>query len=250
MKNHFHYKCLRKTTVAFLNLFNDIKIGKYQGGTLAKLVDVPIKFAPKQKFYYWVYDRKHEKRLPMLAAEITSISYSADRAKGKNEKIRISSDQDKIDYYVTPTPYDINFTLKAATEYMTEMNQIAEQILPFFNPFVYTTVNVPEINDTFNMKVMFNSVTLDQESDIGQDEYRNIIWSFDFTVKAWILKPSGDIGTVRKVIQKIYTDEEAWNKHSVDTQQISGGTYDDIEYLTIGSLDPSGNELIKFEVFE
>ena len=52
MDTFYYYKTLRKTILSFLDIFNNIKVGKYNSnGEVVDLVDVPIKFAPKQKFY-------------------------------------------------------------------------------------------------------------------------------------------------------------------------------------------------------
>lgn len=52
MDQQFYYKTLRKTILAFLDLFNDIWIAKYDSkGNIVDQIQVPIKFAPKQKFY-------------------------------------------------------------------------------------------------------------------------------------------------------------------------------------------------------
>ena len=53
MENYFYFSSLRKTILQFLDMFNNINIAKYDSdGTIIKYVKVPIKLAPKQKFYY------------------------------------------------------------------------------------------------------------------------------------------------------------------------------------------------------
>lgn len=208
MKQYFYYKCFRRTIIEFLNIFNDVRIAKYDSdGNVTEYVNVPIKLAPKEKFYYWLYDRKHEKRLPMMSAEITEIDHSNDRISGKYEKNFIQKVDDGREYYLTPAPYDVTFELKIGTEYINEADQIIEQILPFFNPFVYTKLKIPEIDDEFNMKVIFQGLSLDQETEIDITELRRTVWSLTFRVQTFTLQPKASISEVKKIINKFYLDE-------------------------------------------
>jgi hypothetical protein len=53
MDNYFHFNTIRKTTIRFLDVFNNIKIAKYnEEGIITKYVTVPLIYAPKQKFYH------------------------------------------------------------------------------------------------------------------------------------------------------------------------------------------------------
>jgi len=44
---------MKQTTLQFLDLFNNIKIAKYNSmGSITSYVNVPLKLSGKQKFYY------------------------------------------------------------------------------------------------------------------------------------------------------------------------------------------------------
>lgn len=249
MNEFYYYKSFRKTIVGFLDLFNDIKIAKYNSnGDVIKYIDVPIKFMPKQKYYEHIFDRKHEKRLPMMGAEITSISYDSSRKTGKHEQVKVT-DTEKT-YYQTPSPYNIEFELKVATEYMVEMEQITTQILPYFDPTVFVSLDIDEIDEIWNVPVTLNSVSIDQDSNIDISDLRTVLWSFTFTVETDLLRPiSNDASIVKKIIHKIYTNDDAWDKHSIETQTISGGTYDAEELYIAGYKDDDGKILYNYEVF-
>jgi len=250
MDTHFYYKFLRKTILAFLDIFNDIQIGKYKDGKIVKMVNVPIKFVPKQKFYYWTFNRKHEKRLPMMGAEITSITYDNNRKGEKHGKIQVKEDDTGISYYINPAPYKVEFELSVATEYLTEMEQIASQILPYFDPFVITTIQIDELNDTWNIPITLNNISLDQEAEMGEEDRREVIWSFTFTAETYISKPVGNVDFIKKVIQKVYTSEESWNYvGNTDTESPSGEGNESVEYFTEGYRD-DGEILYNYEVFK
>jgi len=250
MKQHFFYKCFRKTIIEFLNIFNDIKIAKYnKDGNIIKYIDVPIKLAPKSKFYYWLYDRKHEKRFPMISAEVTGIEHANDRLSGKHEANFIESVDGTTEYYMTPAPYDIEFELKIGAEYISEMDQIVEQILPFFNPFVYTKVDTPELNSTFNIKVLFQGMSVDQDVEIAEDEYRKVVWTMTFRVQSFLLHPKAEVKEVRKIINKFYISKESFEHAISETEQPSGVGNDAEELLVSAEKDKTDEIIVKYEVW-
>ncbi len=250
MKQYFYYKCFRKTIIEFLNIFNDIKIAKYDGdGNILKYVDVPIKLAPKSKFYYWVYDRSHEKMLPIMSIEIVSVDHANNRVSGKHETNYIQNIEDGREYYLTPAPYDMGFEVRIGTEYINESDQIIEQILPFFNPFVYTKLKIPEINNEFNIKILFEGLNIDNPSDIAEDEFRKIIWTLNFKAQTFLLQPVADIQEVKQIIHKFYLDKETWSYRNSDTEAISGVGHDAEELLVSGEKDETGAIISKYEVF-
>jgi hypothetical protein len=46
--------------------------------------------------------------------------------------------------------------------------------LPFFNPAIFTTINIPEINNSFDVKIVLNSASLDESLEIPETDYRTI----------------------------------------------------------------------------
>lgn len=250
MRQHFFYNCFRKTIIEFLNVFNDIRVAKYDNeGNIIKYVDVPIKLAPKSKFYYWLYDRTSEVRLPMMSVEVTDIEHSNDRITGKHEENYIETVDGEINYYLVPAPYDVTFELKIGTEYHSEADQIVEQILPYFNPFVYTKLQIPEVNFEKNLKIIFQGLSADRDSDIGEDEQRKIVWNLTFRVQSFVLQPAASVKEVKKIINKFYTTEEAFEYAVTETEQPSGEGHDAEELLVKGSYDDTGKEIIKFEIW-
>ena len=119
----------------------------------------------------------------MMGVEMTDIEYSTERVSGKHEKIPITSGDDNYTYYQSAVPYDITFSLHVVTDYLSEMDQITEQILPFFNPFVETQITLDGIDFSWDMKVIFEGAAIDQASDIEMDGVRSIVWIYNFRLK-------------------------------------------------------------------
>lgn len=192
------FDTIRKTTVHFLNTFNSITVDKFdEKGNITKTVEVPLKLAGKQKFYYWLYDRAHTNRFPVMAASAKSIK-PAVGSRGTNQKLSTKTINQKYEIQL-PTPYDMEFELSIVTNFVDEANQILEQILPFFQPFRMITINLPEIEETFDVKVILNDVSEDKDFEMPEDNYRTISWLLSFTAHTKLYKPIYDT----KIIEQI-----------------------------------------------
>jgi hypothetical protein len=53
------------------------------------------------------------------------------------------------------------------------LEQILEQILPFFNPFVMVNVTLPEIDLSYDAKVILGTVSPETETTLAMDESRH-----------------------------------------------------------------------------
>jgi len=250
MKNFFYFGTIRKTIIQFLDIFKDIKIAKYDdSGEINKYVQVPVKFMPKQKWYSWLEHRTHEKRFPSMGIQINNIEYDQSRHTGKHEDIALSINNSDVQYYQNPVPYNIVFQVRIATNYVSEMDQIIEQILPYCSPYVVNNIKIDELDLDWDINIKFDGLEIDQEIDI--EDYRSNEWTLNFTVQTYILKPALDSETklIKKVVNKIYTSKESWNKRDTTTDMPSGQGSEDEELLILASKE-DGKILFEYEVFE
>ena len=112
--------------------------------------------------------------MPMLGLEMTEIEYATERVSGKFEKVLIAVNDSSTSFYQNGVPYNLSFTLHATTNHLAEMDQITEQILPFFSPHVVTRVGLDDTDLTWDMKVILESAGIEQDVDIEQDMTRKI----------------------------------------------------------------------------
>lgn len=222
MDNYFHFNIFRKTTIQFLNIFNNIKIAKYDSdGKIQTYHKVPLKYAPKQKFFYWLYQRKHEVRLPIMAGFIIGVS-PAINDRGSNKNIVLKTCDGKS-IHKNLLPITINYQLSIASLYLSEIDQIIEQILPYFTPYVITKINLPELNNSFDCKVILDSISPEQDVEIPEDNYRTINWNLDFTVHTYIMQPISD----NKYIESININLKDFNTGALyETISLSGNSED------------------------
>lgn len=215
----FSHGSLRLYQEAFGSLFEDINIVRYKDdGTEAHRERVPIEFAPKQKFYVRnkedpSLDRKIAIKLPRMGYEMGNILYATDRKLQTTKFITaLAQDPNKKRKQYNPVPYDINFNLYIITRHLLEGNQIVEQILPFFTPQYFLTLNaVPDMCLQVAMPLTLNSVTMDDNYDGTFLERREIVWTLAFTLQAWLFAPisgGGDGSAIIKTVEVDLSDKE------------------------------------------
>ena len=254
MKTYFWYKALRRTTIQFLDLLNDIKVAKYDNnGDIIKYVAVPLKLWPKTKTWMWLNDRKEDKSTPMMTCQLTGISYDDNRAAGVNFYNDFNKDVDLkiINRYLTPVPYNLDFRVMILCQYMVELDQILEQILPYFSPNVIMRISIEEIGVNYDVKVILDNCSPDVDSTMAEEDYRMLIWSLDFVVHGFMFKPITDSKIIDKIVVDVYTNLDSFidvDTTATITSAASAGQ--DIRMLTVGVGLDDGDILYKYEKYD
>ena len=116
---------LRKMTIAFGQIFNNIQIKrKDSSDNVIQTIKVPLAYAPKEKFLTRLdgqaslNDREFAVTLPRMGFEITGLSYDGSRKLTRVQKYRTAKqniDGKVLNFNYTPVPYNINYSLYAFT---------------------------------------------------------------------------------------------------------------------------------------
>ena len=211
---HFYNEGLRKLTIAFGQIFNNIVIQNTSStGAVTKRIRVPLAYAPKEKFLVRLEqqanlqeDRAVSITLPRLGFEITGLSYDASRKINKMQKIRrvkTSEEGKKLNFNFAPVPYNINFSLYSFTATAENGLQIVEQILPFFQPEYTVTMNVvPEMQLARDIPIILNSVNYEDTYSGDFTTRRAVVYTLNFTAKTYLYGPMSN----QKVIKEVQAD--------------------------------------------
>jgi len=206
-KNYFFADSFKTYSTAFANFFRSIHVYRYdENGEPVKDIEVPIKFGPRSKAFDFRVERESGKKyyipLPNITFRYTSFAFDAERAAGLNETRTFYSKffehnnisirmQNKFWSDIQPQPYDIGITLELKTEYLSDADQITQQVLAQFTPDRY--FNVKEFwftNMRRSIQVLLNDISQDVQSEaMGEDQKREITTTFNFTIKGWVYKP-------------------------------------------------------------
>ena len=224
-----YHRIIRKMVIAFGNLFNEIKLSRYDtNGAELETFLVPIVYGGKEKYVSRLegdpnLDKKVQVTLPILSFELINMNYDATRKLNTNFKNTLASNSTALAVY-NPVPFDFEFQLFAYVRNIEDGAQIVEKILPYFTPDYTVSVNlIPEMGITKQLPIILKDVTqdIDYEGDYNS-KVRTVIWTLNFTVKGYLYGPVTEPKIIRNSITNII-DDDSLSGSSVASKMSSGG---------------------------
>lgn len=219
--NVFYHGILRKTIVGFGRLFSDIYIDRKEGdsvkGTTVQRLQVPIAYAPKEK---WIVRLDSDPdlnnhtytTLPRMSFEITGYSYDPSRKMNRVNKImcKDSTTDPTMKYTYSPVPYNIDVSLYILTKTQEDAMQIIEQILPTFNPEYTLTINMlRDLNIMQDTPVILDSITVSDEYDGDFQTRRFVTHTLNFTLKTNLYGNVNSAGVITNVQADVSYDDSS-----------------------------------------
>lgn len=208
--NPYYHGIIRKTIVAFGELFSDIRIERKDDvGATQQLIRVPIAYGPKEKWLRRLQENPDLQKsvkltVPRMAFEITSYQY--DTGRKINSGYVATQNKDKVH---TPVPYTLGINLYVITRTQEDALNILEQILPYFAPNIELEIDVmddPKMTSAF--PVSLNGVEQDDNFDTDFDDNRMIINTLTFNAKINLYGPIDQPKVIKKVIADVVTFEK------------------------------------------
>jgi len=223
MFGYFYNESMRRMTIAFGQLFNNIQIKrKDSSGSTIQSIRVPLAYAPKEKFLTRLDQqpdldsREFAITLPRMSFEISTIEYDASRKLNrlqKFKKVKTSAEGKTLDFNYMPVPYNISYTLNVFTATAEGGLQIIEQILPYFQPDYTVTVNaIPGLDIKRDVPIILNGVNYEDSYSGDYTTRRAVIYTLTFTAKTYLFGPAQTQGVVKKVQADLYSDTDRNNK--------------------------------------
>ena len=217
MFGHFYNEGMRKMTIAFGQIFNNIQIKrKDSSGAVVQSIKVPLAYAPKEKFLVRLDQQPSLSEwefaitLPRLGFEISGIEYDASRKLTKVQKfkhIKDNIDGKVLNYNYMPVPYNISYQLYCFTATAEGGLQIVEQILPYFQPDYTVTINViPELGIKRDVPIILNSVNYEDSYSGDFESRRAVIYTLGFTAKTYLYGPASTQKVIKETQSDLHTD--------------------------------------------
>lgn len=214
----YYHSTTKKLITIFGALFDDIEISMSPDRP-EKTYKVPIRISTREKFLTLImdnvdnYSASTAKQTVWLAFDFVGMNYAAERATNNTKKIAHTAEKDnEQDYMLNRVPYDLNFELYISSKQVEHSFMIIEQIIPQFKPSL--NVVIDEIDD-FNLKtdisVTLNSVSPDIQSEGAFTEQRTILWTLQFSMKAYYYPRINKTKRIKESITNIYNNEALVN---------------------------------------
>jgi len=204
--SQFYHQSLRKYVIMFGNMFNDLVVRRYDSsGNNISAIAVPLAYGPKEKFLVRItqdpnLDQQIAIQLPRMGFEMTTLNYDGTRRlTGVTRNVRVINDKDKLDYNYAPVPYDLQFNLYAYVRNADDGAQILEQIAPYFGPEWTNQVRIlPQTNIVIDVPTILNTISIEDTYEGDFEQRRALIYTFDFTVKAYFYGPVRRQGVIKR----------------------------------------------------
>lgn len=203
----WNHDVLRKYVILFGTVFNDIYIVRTNNsGEKVQTLKVPLSYGPKEKYLARLegnptLSNQVAAVVPRITFEMTSFQY--DSARKLNTLNRVSkqsttSSDDVIKYQYYPVPWNINFQMSILVKNAEDGTRIIEQILPYFTPDWTASVNlVPEVDGPRDIPIILDDISVEDTYEGAFDQRRAIIWTLNFTMKAWLYGPTKKAGLIK-----------------------------------------------------
>lgn len=220
----FYHQITRKIIVAFGTLFSNIKIARQAQGETIQTLEIPISYAPKEKWLVRVeqdpnLDSHTYTTLPRMSFEINSMSLDASRKANKMSYVTCGTGESNLNRVYAPVPYNFDISLYILTKTQEDALQIVEQILPFFSPeYTLSLKPIPDHEFVMQVPVILNSVSIQDDYDGDFNQRRFVTYTLTFTLKANIYGPI----TNGKIINQTFVDVNNLNGIEIFLHQSLG----------------------------
>ena len=252
----FYHSTTKRAIVAFGTIFNNIQISrKDSAGVEVQSLRVPLAYSQKDKFLSRINaipdaDTRGEVAitLPRMGFEITGFQYDTTRKISPIRKNVSMSSTDSINANTSfvSTPYDIGMSLYVFAKNQEDALQIAEQIMPTFNPDFNITVNdLPEMGIKRDLKIILEGISYEDNYEGQYDARQSIIWTFNFVMKVNYYGFVDTQGLIRKAVATTWQNPElageyyrqsfeVGNTRATALATIAGGVVPDLQMQYAG----------------
>ncbi|QEG13224.1 putative tail sheath stabalizer and completion protein [Klebsiella phage vB_KaeM_KaAlpha] len=246
MFGYFYNSSLRRYILMLGDLFSNIQVQRVREDIGKTYIRVPITYASKEHFMMklnkWTSVNnedgpvKVETILPRINLHLVDMMYNPTYKTGQLNRSAMSNPNSKtgtISQY-NPTPIKMIFELGIFTRHQDDMFQIVEQIMPYFQPHFNTTMTElfeNEITFERDIRITFQSISIDEQIDGDKQSRRRLEWSIMFEVNGWLYPPAFDLSGE---IRTIYLDF-----HANSRELVNEGVFESVD----SEVDPRDVEI-------
>jgi hypothetical protein len=199
MFDSFYNDCIKKNTIAFASLFNNIYVNREDTDD-SKKIKVPFVYGGKEKYVSRLQNPssisdkdKLQITLPMMSFDMSNLQYDTQRHRNKLEFNKLFYQEEgetKTKIKIGEYPCLMQFNLAIYTRNIEENFQIIEQIAPYFTPEYILTLDFDKTL-TRGIDVPINLVA----SKIGNDyeggfgNRRAVVSTLQFVMRTYLFGP-------------------------------------------------------------
>ena len=196
MKNYTYNFEIKDLLTQFVAAFDDTVIKRFnRAGAPEQEVEVRYVFAPKQRIMHDVVNKAQNLQLPVVAVNLTSVSYDTDRVFNKLHNFDNASGVNSASSIRSPTPVNLTVNMSILCRYMQDMEQILSNFIPYADPYIVLAWKEP-VSDALDSDVIEirtevlwdQSINLNTPTETTYSDKFRIIADTSFTIKGWLFR--------------------------------------------------------------
>ncbi len=197
MKNRaFHFE-IKDLLTQFIAAFDDTVISRYnKDRNPANNIEVRYVFAPKQRVMYDIINKAQNLTLPVVAVNLTSITRDNDRVFNKLAPSYIPAQKmenpKSASKFLMPVPVNLEVSMSILARYMQDVDQIVSNFVPYNNPYIILTWEVPsdfgaDYGQEIRSEVLWNgNLAYSTPTDTTYNDKFRVTVDTSFTIKGWL----------------------------------------------------------------
>lgn len=246
---YFFPDIVKKVTASFGYIFNDLKVVRDIEGKPKKIINVPLIYSNKEKWYSIIKNPGSIKEenpdlykaivsfeSPIISYYLTNIEPDTTRLLNSSNTIKCNGNNSKIKYIRNRVPVIFNFDVRIRATRNNDLFQLIEQILPYFTPsFKFYINDIDFIENNTEYKVTWEGMDKIDEFEGAYDENsRHISRNLSFKVYGYLYGPTFEGDTI-KHIEIEMTDDKAdtfLDRITIDVDPPTAEKNDDYDVIT------------------
>lgn len=193
MKNYTYNFEIKDLLTQFVAAFDDTVVKRYdRSGNAKQEVEVRYVFAPKQRVMYDIVNKAQNLTLPVVAVDISSISYDDNRVFNKTNNLHSYLNEIDNTYSRMPVPINIDINMSIICRYMQDMEQIVTNFAPYSNPYIIIAWKEPSTRtETVEIRtevLWSKNITMNTPTDLTYTDKFRVVADTSFTIKGWLFK--------------------------------------------------------------
>lgn len=205
MVNYTYNFEIKDLLTQFIAAFDDTVIKRYNRSRSAEQeIAVRYVMAPKQRIMYDIVNKNQNLELPVVSVDLAGVTYATDRVFNKLDGFD-NYGEETASSINTPVPVDLSVNMSIMCRYMSDLEQILSNFVPYTNPYIVLAWREPVSQDLlsageqpFNPIEIRSEVLWSQDISINSpkdttysDKFR-VVADTSFTIKGWLFRNKND----------------------------------------------------------
>jgi len=253
MKNRaFHFE-IKDLLTQFIAAFDDTVISRFnKDRNPGNNIEVRYVFAPKQRVMYDIINKAQNLTLPVVAVNLTGVTRDNDRVFNKLAPSYIPAQKEEnpksSSKFLMPVPVNLEVSMSILARYMQDVDQIVSNFVPYNNPYIILTWEVPsdfgaQYPQEIRSEVLWDgNLSYSTPTDTTYSDKFRITVDTTFTIKGWLFpEQKSTQGSIYKIDNNFIAVDLANKIYSPldPTVPVENNTFQELGYGSLSSFNAS-----------